>query len=72
MMSMVSEMSKNLNGMANFGGCLTVVCMFIIRLLIGGVGSKITPNVLYICVCAVFIAVEVSAVSEVELSVRGV
>jgi hypothetical protein len=43
---MVSEMSKNLNGMANFGGYLTGLCMFIIRLLIGGVGSKITPNVL--------------------------
>lgn len=41
---MVSEMSKNLNGMVNFGGCLMVVCMFFTLLLIGGVGSKITPN----------------------------
>jgi hypothetical protein len=30
--------------MVKFGGCLTEVCMLIIRQLIGGVGSKITPN----------------------------
>lgn len=41
---MVSETNRNLNGMANCGGYLMAVCMFITHLLTGGVGSKITPN----------------------------
>ena len=47
---MVSETNRNLNGTANFGGDQMAVCMFITRLLIGGVGFKITPNVLPLAV----------------------